>query len=81
MTSKTFVLWISVDEWGPAGDVVDSVLGARAVRVRSSATAVLERVLDALPDEFEPLTYTEVAEAIARRPAVPADPWEQLSLW
>lgn len=80
-TPTTHVVWVSIDSYTAAGDLVGSLLGARSILTPEDAHDVLDEVLGALGPEYHQLSGDEVRTFLESRPRDDRPAWEQLWLF
>nr|CRY95143.1 hypothetical protein [uncultured prokaryote] len=75
------VLTVAVDVYDSRGNLVSSVLGARASSVDHDAHDVIEHVGLHLPADWRQMTYDEIVEWRGQTSSVDRRDWEQLSIF
>lgn len=75
------VVHVAVDQYDSRGEVVASLIGARAVDVPADIHDLLGQVLDVLPASWRQLSYNECLAFLTTRRDPTEVRWEQLSIF
>lgn len=75
------VLTLSVDTYGPSGELVGSNLAVRSSAEHVSPYDLFDAITASLPEPWKQLTYDEAVAYMAHREAFAPVTWEQLSIF
>lgn len=75
------VITVSVDHYDVRGNLIGSLMGARASAAPVNPDAALEAVWAGLPLEWVQMTYDELVDHFAKTRPADATAWQQLTIF